>query len=108
VDKKIVDCDYSYIRTLRTLKPPHAHIATLQELLEYLLGEPKARGIWVLLDIKADNNADAVMEGISGVLRKVRPQWEWEDWGGMVVLGIWLERFVDVRPPLLYTSLQME
>ncbi len=50
-DKKIIDCDWSYIETLRTLAEPHEAMPRLRDLLEYL-SDPVLEDIWILLDIK--------------------------------------------------------
>lgn len=49
--EKIKDCDWSYLRTLRTLREPSQPMPRLQDLLEYL-ALPGSENIWVLLDIK--------------------------------------------------------
>jgi hypothetical protein len=51
VDKKIADCDWTYLSTVRTLKEPHQPMPRLSDLLEYV-AEPGLEDIWVLLDIK--------------------------------------------------------
>lgn len=52
VHKRIIDCDWSYLRTLRTIQQPSQGLATLKELLGYLAHDQAARNIWLLLDIK--------------------------------------------------------
>jgi len=46
-----MDCDWSYLSTLRTLRAPHESMPRLVDLLEYL-AQPGLEDIWVLLDIK--------------------------------------------------------
>jgi glycerophosphoryl diester phosphodiesterase len=49
--EKIIDCDYEFLSTVRTLKEPHEPMPRLVDLLEYL-AQPGLEDIWVLLDIK--------------------------------------------------------
>lgn len=51
VKKKVVDCDWAELETLRTLKAPHAPMPRLVDVLEYLR-QPGREHIGVLLDIK--------------------------------------------------------
>lgn len=48
---KIIDRDWAYISTLKTLKEPQQQMPRLQDLLEYLT-QPGLEDIWLLLDIK--------------------------------------------------------
>jgi hypothetical protein len=50
-EDKIIDCDWSYLKTLQTLKAPHQAMPRLRDLLEYLT-TPGLEDIWILLDIK--------------------------------------------------------
>ncbi|KAK7951596.1 Glycerophosphoryl diester phosphodiesterase [Apiospora aurea] len=50
-DRKVSDCDWSYLSTLRTTRKPHEPMPRLVDLLEYL-AQPGQENIWVLLDIK--------------------------------------------------------
>lgn len=54
IKKKIADCDWSYLKTLRTLQAPHEPMPRLLDILEYLR-QPGLEHIWVLLDIKVRN-----------------------------------------------------
>ena len=49
--EKLIDCDWEYIQSLRTIAKPHVHMPRLKELLEYL-ATPGMEDLWVLLDIK--------------------------------------------------------
>lgn len=51
VDKKVIECDWSYIKTLRTVIEPHQPMPTLEDVLLYL-SEPDMEKIWLMLDIK--------------------------------------------------------
>lgn len=47
----MIDCDWEYLSTLRTLAEPHEPLPRLSDLLEYM-AEPGNEHVWVLLDIK--------------------------------------------------------
>ena len=51
VDRKIKDCGWDFLSSLRTLKEPHEPMPRLSELLEWL-AEPENHKIWIILDIK--------------------------------------------------------
>jgi phosphatidylglycerol phospholipase C len=55
IDKKIADCDWAYLQTLRTARAPHEPLPRLGDLLAYL-ARPENESIWVLLDIKASTH----------------------------------------------------
>lgn len=59
----------------------------LQDLLEYL-AKPGREYLWVLLDIKLDNDADKVMCLIGETIRSVAPSAN-RAWKDRVVLGVW-------------------
>jgi glycerophosphoryl diester phosphodiesterase len=84
-EEKIIDCDWDYLKTLRTIKKPSEPMPRLKDLLEYLT-TPGLEDIWVLLDIKLDNNPDQVMRLIAETLADVEPSTMLEK---RIVLGIW-------------------
>ncbi|KIW93384.1 uncharacterized protein Z519_05989 [Cladophialophora bantiana CBS 173.52] len=91
--EKIIDCGWDYLSTLRTIKGPHVPMPRLQDLLEYV-AQPGLEHIWLLLDIKLDNNSDDVMRLIAKTLASVDPgQRAWEE---RVVLGIWAAKFLPL------------
>lgn len=49
--EKLIDCDWSYVSTLKTLVEPQQQMPRLLDLLEYL-ARPENEEIWLLLDIK--------------------------------------------------------
>lgn len=51
VDKRVNECDWSYLRTLRTIKAPHEPMPSLEELLAFL-AECEQEDMWLILDIK--------------------------------------------------------
>lgn len=91
--KKIVDCDWSYLSTLRTTAAPHEPMPRLADLLEYI-AHPDRSHIWMMLDIKLDNDADNVMRLIGETI-KAAPQPE-RPWNKRVVLGIWAAKYLPL------------
>lgn len=65
----------------------------LVELLQYV-AQPDLEHIWVLLDIKLDNNSDNVMRLIAKALESVHPGQR--PWNQRVVLGIWAAKFLPL------------
>lgn len=51
IKKKVADCDWEYLRTLRTLQAPHEPMPRLVDVLEYLR-QPGRDNLWIVLDIK--------------------------------------------------------
>ena len=86
-DKKVRDCDWAYLSTLKTLREPVQTMPRLSDLLEYI-AQPGLEDVWVLLDIKTqDDGAELVgrmAETIKGVAPSARKGWE-----ERVVLGCW-------------------
>lgn len=48
---RIIDHEWSYLSSLRTIAKPHEAMPRLKDLLEYL-AQPGLEEIWLLLDIK--------------------------------------------------------
>lgn len=96
VNGKIIDFDYAYLKTLQTLKAPHVPMATLREVLE-LMCQPAVKDIWLLLDIKADNDAEDIIRLTMETLLAVGGGTQF--WGERVVLGCWTLEFVPVSMP---------
>lgn len=93
-EEKIIDCEYEFLSKLRTLKEPHEAMPRLVDLLEYL-AQPGLEDIWVLLDIKLDNNADDVMRLIGDTIRSVPPSPS-RSWQNRIVLGIWAAKYLPL------------
>ncbi|KAI9792664.1 MAG: hypothetical protein M1816_001763 [Peltula sp. TS41687] len=89
--EKIKDCDWGYLRTVRTLKEPHEPMPRLRDLLEYL-ALPGSEDIWVLLDIKLDNDADEVMRLIGQTILEVNPSEK--PWNQRIVIGCWTADYI--------------
>ncbi|CAD6442541.1 2ee8710c-0190-46e5-bca8-405a333a12f4 [Sclerotinia trifoliorum] len=91
-DKKVIDCDWPYISTLRTLQAPHEPMPRLRDLLEYLT-TPGLEDIWILLDIKLDNNADEIMSLIASTIEEVKPT---RPWNQRILLGCWAAKYLPL------------
>jgi hypothetical protein len=120
-EEKIIDCDWSFLKTLRTTREPHEPMPRLMDLLEYL-AMPGLEDIWILLDIKVpwpalseplrknrvdewkklDNNADDLMRLIASTIAEVKPSRPWNE---RVILGCWAVGFVRKIVPLLLVML---
>ncbi|KAF2272494.1 tubulin-domain-containing protein [Westerdykella ornata] len=91
--EKIIDCDYEFLSRLRTLKEPREPMPRLVDLLEYL-AQPGLEDIWMLLDIKIDNDPDDVMRLISETIRSVPPSRD--PWSARIVLGCWTAKYLPL------------
>ncbi|KAF2729380.1 tubulin-domain-containing protein [Polyplosphaeria fusca] len=91
--EKIAECDWEFLSGVKTLKEPHESMPRLLDLLEYL-AEPGLEDIWVLLDIKLDNDADDVMRLIASTIRSVKPSSR--PWSSRVVLGCWAAKYLPL------------
>ncbi|KAE9375665.1 putative glycerophosphoryl diester phosphodiesterase [Stipitochalara longipes BDJ] len=89
---KIIDLEWREIEPLRTIQQPGEPMPRLQDLLEYL-SEPEVEDIWVLLDIKTDNNADDVMRLIATTLNKGRSSRPWSE---RILLGFWIPYYLPL------------
>jgi len=95
---KILNFDWDYLKGLRCLKDPHEGMPRLLDLLEYL-ASPALDGIWLLLDIKADNNLDKIMSLIAHTICQAPPSLT--PWTQRIVLGCWAAEYL----PLCYKYL---
>ncbi|KAE8445693.1 hypothetical protein EG329_012991 [Mollisiaceae sp. DMI_Dod_QoI] len=69
-DTRIADCDWDYLKRLRTLKEPRQPMPRLLDLLQYL-NTPGLEDIWVLLDIKLDDEATTMMTMLARTMEEV-------------------------------------
>ncbi|KAJ5411653.1 uncharacterized protein N7487_006012 [Penicillium crustosum] len=96
IKKKVADCDWEYLKTLRTLQAPHEPMPRLVDVLEYLR-QPGRENLWILLDIKLTNEPFAIMERISKIIESVPMPASGPDWHHRVVLGCWSARYLPAR-----------
>ena len=92
--EKIIDCSWSYLSAQRTVMVPQEPMPKLSELLEYL-SQPHLSHLWVLLDIKLDNDAPTVMRLIAATIKSVPPSHA-RPWSDRIVLGIWAAKFLPL------------
>jgi len=90
--EKLAECDWSYLSTLETLAEPKQHMPRLVDLLAYL-ARPENERVWVLLDIKRDDDADELLGATAAAIASVESAVRWEK---RVVLGAWSERYVEL------------
>lgn len=98
INKKLIDCDWKYLRTLKSKRAPGEPLASLRELLEWLTQSDQEH-IWILLDIKTDNNPSQVMQLIARTIASVTPRTR--PWSDRIVLGVWTAKFVPFCPQYL-------
>ncbi|KAL8906094.1 MAG: hypothetical protein Q9207_002226 [Kuettlingeria erythrocarpa] len=88
---KIIDRDWAYISEQRTSREPHEPMPRLDELLLYL-ALPGHEAVWLLLDIKIDNDADNLMRLIAQTIKSI-PSHPDRPWNKRIVLGCWVAKF---------------
>nr|CDP25184.1 Putative protein similar to YE52 of Schizosaccharomyces pombe [Podospora anserina S mat+] len=93
---KISTCTWPYLSTLRTTPPPHVPLARLSDLLNYL-STPDLSHIWVLLDIKTDDDPNlTLIPSIAATIASNPPpegaSWTWQE---RIVLGGWNENYLS-------------
>ncbi|KAL9632586.1 MAG: hypothetical protein Q9164_005227, partial [Protoblastenia rupestris] len=93
-EDKIIDCDWDYISQQRTLKAPHEQMPRLRDLLEYL-ATPDLENVWLLLDIKLDNDAVTIIRLISSTIASTAPSPR-RAWNKRIVLGCWAAKFIPL------------
>lgn len=94
VNRKIKDMTWDEVKHIQTLKEPHQTMPALKNLFEYL-AQPGMEEIWLLLDIKLDNDADQIMRLISSTIASV-PAPEKKPWHERVLLGIWAAKYLPL------------
>ncbi|KAI9730884.1 MAG: hypothetical protein M1834_005602 [Cirrosporium novae-zelandiae] len=95
-DQKIKDCSWAYLSALRTIKPPHEPMPRLLDLLAYLADPTTNQAIWVLLDIKPDNDPEKTMRLIASTIASVPPTTNGTTppWTSRILLGLWTTSFL--------------
>ncbi|KAF7529649.1 hypothetical protein G7054_g9798 [Neopestalotiopsis clavispora] len=94
INKKVADCDWSYLSTLLTLREPKQPLPRLVDLLEYL-AKPEAEHMWLLLDVKTHDDASELLAGIAKAIASVPspPQRPWTD---RIMIGCWDGKYVKL------------
>ncbi|KAL8689965.1 MAG: hypothetical protein Q9218_004481 [Villophora microphyllina] len=88
---KILERDWAYISEQRTIQTPHEPMPRLADLLEHL-ALPGKEHVWLLLDIKIDNNADDIMRLMAATIASIPPHPD-SPWHMRIVLGCWAAKF---------------
>ncbi|GIZ40268.1 hypothetical protein CKM354_000361500 [Cercospora kikuchii] len=96
---KVIERTWDEIKDLRTLAAPHEHMPRLKDLLDYL-SQPGLEDIWVLLDIKLDNDADDIMRLIGTTIGESDLAAR-KPWKQRVVLGIWAAKYLPLAAKYL-------
>ncbi|KZL80305.1 glycerophosphoryl diester phosphodiesterase [Colletotrichum incanum] len=92
VDKKINECDWAYLETLRTVREPGEKMPRLEDLLVFLAEEGAGReGVWVLLDIKTDDPPAELLGRVAEVLASTPGPVPWEK---RIVFGCWNQPYI--------------
>ncbi|KAM5382042.1 hypothetical protein ACJZ2D_002644 [Fusarium nematophilum] len=99
VDARIADCSWEYLSTLRTLKEPHEAMPRLEDFLRWL-SQPRFDDIWVVLDIKLDDDPNDLISAIARAIDNVQGQVPWDQ---RIVLGCWNASFLQAARRLLPT-----
>ncbi|XMA13284.1 hypothetical protein WAI453_006075 [Rhynchosporium graminicola] len=92
LEEKVGNCDWSYLETLRTVRKPPQPMPRLVDLLEYLT-TPGLEDIWILLDIKLEDDPDALLGSIAAAIRSVKPSRRWAE---RILLGCWNAKYLPV------------
>lgn len=98
IDTKIADCDWDYLRTLQTVREPRQGMPRLSDLLEWLTG-PGLESIWVLLDVKLDDDPEELISAIAETIKSVPPAPGGRPWAERVAVGCWNVRLVSFSFP---------
>jgi len=97
--EKIINCNWADIKHVRTVAEPHEPMPRLTDLLEYL-AQPGLEEIWLLLDIKLDNDADSIMRLLSSTISSVSPAAN-KAWQNRLVLGVWAAKYLPLAQQYL-------
>ncbi|KAM0270511.1 hypothetical protein ACHAPA_003364 [Fusarium lateritium] len=91
VDNRISECSWEHLSTLRTVAEPHEPMPRLKDFLEWLT-HPELEKIWVVLDIKLNNDPADLMDAIARALDSVQGPVPWDQ---RIVLGCWNASFLQ-------------
>ncbi|KAK0735651.1 PLC-like phosphodiesterase [Apiosordaria backusii] len=86
---------WPYLSTLLTTAPPHVPLARLSDLLSYL-SLPALSHIWILIDIKTDDDPNlTLVPAIASTIASHPPPdgatWTWQE---RIILGGWNENYL--------------
>jgi phosphatidylglycerol phospholipase C len=66
----------------------------LTDLLEWLSEEPALASVWVLLDIKTDDDPEVLMPAVARAIASVLPGEHGKGWRERIVVGCWNVRSI--------------
>ncbi|KAL2115848.1 hypothetical protein VTJ04DRAFT_10103 [Mycothermus thermophilus] len=95
IDKRVADCDWSELSTLRTVQPPHEPLPRLADLLAWLT-TPDLDHLWLLLDIKTDDDPELMLASVAETLDRVPIPPGCRPWNSRVALGCWNDQFINL------------
>lgn len=98
-DQELINSNWDDVKELKTLASPHEPMPRLLDLLEYL-ARPGLEDVWLLLDIKLDNNADDIMRLLGSTIANVSPSSS-KPWHERVVLGVWAAKYLALSEKYL-------
>lgn len=93
-DEKIINVDYDYIKPLRTLQQPGEPMPRLADVLKFL-AEDGNQNVWLMLDIKLDNDSETVMRRIGETIATVHPHPD-RPWQERIMMGVWAYKYVPL------------
>ncbi|RKL05663.1 hypothetical protein BFJ68_g10570 [Fusarium oxysporum] len=99
IDARIGECSWEYLSTLRTVAEPHEPMPRLKDFLQWL-AQPKMQDIWVVLDIKLDDDPAELMAAIARDLDGVQGPVPWDQ---RIILGCWNASFLQAARSRLPT-----
>ncbi|KKA30973.1 hypothetical protein TD95_001313 [Thielaviopsis punctulata] len=94
--EKVADLAFADLAALKTLKPPHEPVPSLEQLLEYI-AQPEHAHIWLLLDIKV--NLAAPRRRRRSLLRPRHPpptHSHPRPWSTRILLGCWSPAYMSL------------
>ncbi|KAI1139827.1 PLC-like phosphodiesterase [Hypoxylon sp. FL0543] len=94
---KVAHCDWAELSSLRTLREPRQPMPRLVDLLEYL-GQLEQEHIWILLDIKMDDDAATLLTKLAETLASVPTTRPWNE---RIILGCWEANYVALSLKIL-------
>ncbi|KAL5338942.1 PLC-like phosphodiesterase [Aspergillus crustosus] len=92
VPRKVADCEWEYLSTLRTLDESKQQMVSLHDLLLYV-SEPGNEHVWILLDIKMHDDANLLCAAIAKTIASV-PEKKTNPWTEKIILGAWKAEWI--------------
>ncbi|KAI8963770.1 PLC-like phosphodiesterase [Daldinia sp. FL1419] len=91
-DSKVKDHDWSYLSKLRTVREPPQPMPQLVELLEYL-NQPELLHVWIMLDIKRDDDPAQIIRRTAETLATVPGIKPWHE---RIVPCCWTAEYIKL------------